>query len=249
MSESPARSWQGGILFYTPENLENDDVDPGDRPYANLLFLARSHERANPRTIDRLTVSGGIIGSRLGASAFRALHDATDSTQANGFDTQISDGGEPTLRLGWTRYTSLRSRTTQFGHITLLSETAASVGYATDASFGVALRISRHPHWWGSARNQFLNHLDEPQRQAATGFFAGMRLRAVGYNALLQGQFRHSDHTLPANHLKRLVGQAWLGFATHYRHLSIRYALQVQTADYDGGRSQIWGSLTLGLRG
>lgn len=247
ISRTPGKTWQGGLLFYTPENLTRHSVNAEDRPYANLLFVAHSREQASERSITRVTLSGGIIGSRLGSSTFRTIHDVTGSEQPNAYTKQISDGGEPTIRVGWTRYTRLTDRLTQFGKVALIAETAASVGYATDASIGIAFRVSKKPQWWGAGRDEFLTHLDEPQRHDHSGIFGGFRLRAVGYNALLQGQFRPSAHTINTGRLKRLVGELWLGVATQYKGLDIRYAIRTQSAEFSGGRNQIWGSLTIGF--
>ncbi|MCR9259656.1 MAG: lipid A deacylase LpxR family protein [Pseudomonadaceae bacterium] len=242
---SRSKTWQGGLLFYTPDDLSRSDVDTSDRPYANLLFIARSKAHVSERAITRQTISSGIIGSRLGSSVYRAIHDVTGSQEPNGSDKQLSDGGEPTFRLGWTRYTLLTDTSTQFANISLIAETAASVGYATDVSVGIALQLSKKPRWWGEGRDEFLPHLDEPQRRGQNGVFGGFRIRAVGYNALLQGQFRESAHTIDAGRLKRLVGEVWLGLATSLRGLNFRYSIRAQSAEFEGGRHQVWGSLTI----
>lgn len=250
-SEKLGRTWQGGLVLYTPDDIESDAPVHGDRPYANMLYVARSYSWSGyDAVLYRRTWSVGLLGSRVGESVQRLIHKQIDAPEPEGYDHQISDGGELTGRLGFSRYAHLFDQGTRFGHLTLISESSASVGYITDASYGIGFRLSRFDdHWWGNARNDFLPHVDEPEHaDNFSGVFGGVRIRARAYNVFLQGQFRDSEVSVDAGGLRKMIGEAWLGAATAFRGWQVRYVLRLSSAEIKRGkasRSQLWGGLTV----
>jgi hypothetical protein len=86
-------------------------------------------------------------------------------------------------------------------------------------------------------------------RAAATEWFvhAGAKLRLIGYNALLQGQFRESEVSIPSEDIERLVAEYSSGvayaFADHYR---IDVYFRGNTPEFRGSnrRSAHWAGMS-----
>ena len=248
-TETDGRSWQFGLLLHTPDDIDADMYQRGERPYASLLYLGRTRTfiQSEAKLLKR-TATIGLMGSQLGEAAQRFVHRQTDSPEPRGYDDQISDGGELTARLGFSQYRKLFKTRTRIGAITVVDELSGSIGYVTDASYGIGFRLEPgFENWWGNASHDFLPHLDEPaSTDKLHGVFGGFRIRALGYDAMLQGQFRHSEVTFASDDLNRFVGEAWLGAATVIRGWQIRYTLRASQPQIKRGRasrSQLWGTL------
>ncbi|MBX2822912.1 MAG: lipid A deacylase LpxR family protein, partial [Rhodothermaceae bacterium] len=82
--------------------------------------------------------------------------------------------------------------------------------------------------------------------------FGGLTGRLVGYNALLQGQFKDSVYTLDANQLNRTILEFQVGPVISFplsksRRLGIGYLFSGRTAEFSGPfeRTHSWGSLSI----
>jgi hypothetical protein len=64
---------------------------------------------------------------------------------------------------------------------------------------------------------------------AAMFLFAGVRLKARASNALLQGQFRHSEVRAQADDLAHTLAEAWVGAATRWNDSRVTYAIHFMT--------------------
>ena len=86
-------------------------------------------------------------------------------------------------------------------------------------------------------------------QQREVYFFAGARVKAVAYNAFLQGQFRHSDVRYSFDEIEPIVVQAWLGVVTQlFPNTELSYALHYQSAELsegDADRDVFWGGVQL----
>ncbi len=248
------RTWQAGLVLFTPSDVESRMFERGERPYASLVYYARSNiTSTSPTTLTRRTWSVGIMGSQLGEAAQRFIHEHTSSPEPRGYDNQISEGGELTGRFGAAQYRHLFSVPTRAGHLTVVSETSGSLGYVTDATYGIGFRLhTRRQGWWGDVRHDFLTHLDEPEAvDHFEGFFGGARIRTRVYNAMLQGQFRHSQVTFKTNELNRVIAEVWLGTATSIKGWQLKYTMRFTTSEVKHGRaarSHVWGAMVVRRR-
>jgi hypothetical protein len=252
--ERDLRTWQAGLVLFTPAEIESNQPMTGERPYASLVYFGRSASISRtPDTLVRRTWTVGVLGSQLGEAAQRFVHEHTSSPEPRGYARQISDGGELTARFGYSHYKHIVSADTRAGHLSIVREVSGSVGYITDASYGIGFRLhQRGRNWWGSSRSDFLPQLDEPEMtDDFEGFFGGVRVRARAYNALLQGQFRHSDMTFAGSDLNRVLGEAWLGATTNVKDWHLKYTLRLTTTEVRRGsadRSHLWGAVVLSKR-
>jgi hypothetical protein len=80
--------------------------------------------------------------------------------------------------------------------------------------------------------------------------WAGVRGRAVAYNAHLQGQFRHSEHRFDAGAVSNFVLEYQVGFTMSLGRFTATASLSVRTAEFAGRehRRHVWGGYGLAYR-
>ncbi|PCM45887.1 lipid A deacylase LpxR family protein [Marinobacter sp. ANT_B65] len=245
-----------GAYGFTPEKIEAKTIDRDDRPYSSLVYISSSRSYQQPGSGAGWTTSltVGALGLDVFKSGQNTIHKAIGSERAEGWGHQISEGGEPTLRYSAAYHQYLNAsqpdrkfKVTYFG----------SVGYLTE--FGAALVF--RDGLISSPDNRFNPELmaygeRAPSVSTPGGredyFWGGMSVKARAYNALLQGQFRDSDHELGANDLNILLAEVWAGY-THsfWAGTELSYVLRVQSSEIrsgKGNRTLAWGGLVLSKR-
>ena len=198
----------------------------------------------------------GVLGLEVAPSIQNDLHRVLDFEPAQGWDHQISDGGELTARYGLAVQSMLyRDRGTGFASAEVQSTLKGNLGYLTDLGWNLSGRWGRlRSPWWshGPQLSEFAEK-SAPQAPRAAAqrpesyLWAGLGVRLRLYNAFLQGQFRHSAVTLDRARLRSWLAEAWLGY-THELPggLRISYVLRGQTAEIKRGpaaRRAAWGGL------
>ncbi|QGX40902.1 lipid A deacylase LpxR family protein [Permianibacter aggregans] len=250
-------SQEVGITTFTPADLDDLNAQQGDRPYASLLYFSQSTAHIDPhREVAYLsTLTVGLLGLELIGELQTDLHKAFGATEPQGWDNQISNGGEPTFRYSVAR--TARNWSGSFAGFEGESTTAlrASAGYLTQLTFGMATRVGEiHSPWW-SYNPQLADYAEKtvPVAAAEGGaeqyFWAGFSVHWRLYNAFLQGQFRDSAVTFSANELEPLVAEAWLGYTlaseNGWRFSYVLRAMSSEIKNGPGDRSLIWGGLTI----
>ena len=253
-------SMQVGLLVFTPENLSTKEPIFDDHPYSNLIFLANSRQilSGDESNVTRSMLLLGLLGTNTAKVIQSGLHKIIDVEKANGWDNQISDGGEPTFRysLSRTRFlkTNYKIDTTNYDLSTTLE---GNIGFTTDVNAGISLRVGKvHSLGWLSLpepSDSFTaayaplvtrkNHLE-----TELFFLAGVNLRLRAYNVLLQGQFRESNVTYSYSELNPLIGEIWLGAAAAFSNgWQTSFIVRARTKEFDARQatSHIWGGLTI----
>jgi hypothetical protein len=261
-SVQPLHAMQVGLIAFTPEDLDDPAPVRDDRPYASLLFLSNARvfvtDAWHPAYETSFTV--GILGLDLAGGLQHAVHEGLRAGESpKGWDNQISDGGEPTLRATWARQALLGSRYREGGAAGELKwRVEGSVGYLTEASVALAGRWgSINTPWWSVApeRADYVSHpapiIGGPMRKGVRELYvwAGVKARLRGYNAFLQGQFRDSAVTVPSSAIQPLIGEAWLGLTWQVtRACRLSYVARYQTAEIENGqgdRRLFWAGLLI----
>lgn len=257
-AEPTGRTLEVGLLLFSPQDLSATAPLPDDRPYASLAYVASSQVAHDPTraTAYQSTLAFGVLGLPLAETVHRAVHRAIGSREPLGYSHQISDGGEPTFRYAVRRQQLLWDGTRDARPFHVRYGFAASVGYVTEASVEIALRVggSRLP-WW-SAPPGFSEYAGQPAVAAGTlapsgrrelVVDAGLRVRARVYNSFLQGQFRDSDVEYSSARLSHGLVEAWIGATTILKNgLSVSYTVRRQTdeiKDGPGSRDFTWASI------
>jgi len=225
-----------GAAAFTPEQIGNPDVDPDDRPYAGLIYGSGALDHSSERGGATTTLAIGVLGLPLIASAQRAVHRAMHSQQPRGWRHQISDGGEPTLRLSHERRWLSEPVEVAGQRLQWLYRAGAGVGFLTDLSFGIAARAGQfsdvrwdiHTSPTGLGDRAAFGRTDERDRF----FYATLTARVPVYDVFVQGQFRDSDITVSSRDRRYLVPAASVGFVFGLpKGRNLHYFIRAQQSD------------------
>lgn len=252
---------QVGLIAFTPDDLNNPLPIADDRPYASMLFLAnsRTHLTGADRPVYETSFTLGVLGLDLAKAVHRSLHQVLDQREVpEGWDHQISDGGEPTARFVWARQQLLAANIGSHPGFELKWRSEVSLGYLTEASVALSGRWGRiNTPWWSFTPDR-ADYAPQPSLAiGAQGFddsrelylWGGVKLRARAYNVFLQGQFRESEVEVAAGRVERLIGEAWLGVAWQpMRDLRLGYVVRYQTREIKDGpasRGLLWAGVVV----
>lgn len=255
-----SRTTQVGLLGMTPKDLESAAPLSADRPYASLLFVtsAQTVVFANSGRARFTSLTVGALGLGAAETLQKSVHGVLGGDVPNGWDHQVSAGGEPTARFVRAEQWLLGGFESLGGGRPQVKLTlAGSVGYLTEASTAVSMRFGRiHSPWW-SFNPELADYspapvapvpaLDLDGARELYGFL-GARVKARAYNALLQGQFRHSDVRIGSDELARTQLEAWAGLTSSRSDWRITYAVHVATKEATpapAARTLAWASLSV----
>jgi hypothetical protein len=246
---------QVGVMAFTPGNITAARPLRDERPYASLLFVSNGRIRVEDdgRTAWFSSLTVGALGLSVSKHLQNAIHDAVGSPEARGYDHQISAGGEPTAR-----YTLARQYlwiANPAGTLDVKTTVQGSVGFLTEASAALSLRYGRFDSPWWSLAPELTDYMSAPLPSARgdsrpeTYLYAGLRVKARGYNAFLQGQFRASEVRHSFSAIEPIVGEAWFGVVSEIAAgTQVSYTVNYQTAELRSGsaaRDTLWGAVQL----
>ena len=248
-------SFMLGALAYTPDDLANTQPIYDDRPYSSLIYLSNKRVSTDDKNALAAEVLLGIIGSKLPGEVQAGLHSiyrdvadlgpTEDPVDPKGWPHQISNGGELTMRLRLTN-SRLQSKLSYPGRFDLATIMGLSLGFQTNANVGVAIRAGklRSPYWSlpydPVNRGNFIpsNASDEWY------FWSAFNARLIGYDALLQGQFRHSDVTFAYNEIEHVVYDGGIGLTLGFEKSQLTLSANTKSPDLKlTSRRQVWGSI------
>ncbi len=249
-----------GVSAFTPNDLEDPNPIFGDRPYASLMMISSFKTRVFENRATRTKLAVGILGLDVAKAVQRFIHnDLRVSPQdPSGWGNQISDGGEPTALYVYETVRPLTrsenklvpdGRPFEFSY-----KYGVNVGYYTNVYAGLAFRFGRFNtpyHAWEpnltSTIDQVYLATDDGDGQRDFYGFVGYVARVVGYNVLLQGQFRDSNVTFRSSEIERLVHEASVGLTYTRKSGSVyTFAIQQRSAEFDGPfrREHWYGGIT-----
>ncbi len=244
----------GGAAF-TPAEISSPDIVWHDRPYAGLIYVSAALDRLNDRSAAATTLTIGVLGLPWIGNTQRRVHRAMGSDRPRGWHHQISEGGEPTLRISHERRWLSEPIELAGGRAQWLYRAGVGAGFITDLSLGFAARFGS----FSDARWDLHSSPTGLGDRAAFGrtaerdrfVYTTLSLRVPAYDAFLQGQFRDSDVTVRARDRRYVVPAASLGVVfglprgrnLHYfiraQRSEVRLAERSETAVY-GGISLSW---------
>lgn len=243
---------QVGLMVFTPRDVASREPIENDRPYASLLFSTNARVRVAPddRTAWTSTFTVGVLGLSLTERLHGAVHDVVGSEQPQGYDHQISAGGEPTARYTLARQHLLVAHPSS--RLDVKATLQGSVGYLTETSAALSVRFGRLSTPWWSFAPELTDYIAAPMpvesaKQSEMYLFAGVRVKARAYNAFLQGQFRDSAVRYSFDEIEPVVVEGWFGVATQLlENTQLSYTLNYQTAELREGaanRDALWGAV------
>lgn len=251
---------------FTPDDLNTAEPVRDDRPYASVLGASVRRLSVNDETFDEAWSSElalGVLGLPVARNVQTTLHRRLRDRSGEetpydplGWHNQISNGGEPTAlyRVGYERrLLGDASDPNTRKHFQVTGGVSGSVGYYTNVNALTNMRLG----WFTSDFWEFTpgamtvatQNLGTGRRRAKPAWeffvFAGARPRLNLYNALLQGQFRDSVHTVD---IRRGTLEWDLGVAAYIPVLRLQVtwnAMAGRTSEFKGGpsRTHTWGSI------
>ncbi len=250
-------SLQLGLAAFAPEDISQAQIIADDRPYASLVFLANSRVNLqnDGQTAIQSTLTVGMLGTNIAETIQKHIHTLTSTNQPEGWQHQISDGGEPTFR-----YTYAYQRLWRVGdgaqHWEIKYSNEGSVGFLTEANSAVSARWGRISTPWWSFSPDRAEYFSQPSTGLlqANGsgvhelyVWAGAKIRARAYNAFLQGQFRDSELQYSRREIRPVLAEVWLGVTKQMSyHSRLSWVLRYQSSELrsgNGDRDVVWGSI------
>lgn len=243
-----------GVFGFTPEDISISQANPDDRPYASLVYLSSSREQIDlvNNIAWKSTLTIGAIGLGLVGELQNIVHEVTNSEKPQGWDNQISEGGELT-----GRYVIARQQyfDTTADNLEVKSTVQASVGYLTEASWSLSFRSGRIHSPWSSFNPELASYGEKSSYSSNSKpvneryFWAGIAVKARAYNAFLQGQFRDSQVTYDRDQLNPLLIEAWAGYTFAFKQgYRISYVLRGHSSEIKqgaGDRDLLWGGIII----
>jgi hypothetical protein len=213
-----------GAALFTPVDIESPSVNTQDRPYASLFFLNSTEQHILPS--HKLSIKSGltvgILGLELAGKLQSEIHSAIGNSKPRGWNHQISSGGELTLKYSVGFQRALHQRAYPNGLAQELNWTGKlDLGFTTGAGVGFNWRFGRiNTPWWSFNPHQS-DYVNFGANIAPTSratlrvreryIYAGGNLNYNVYNAFVQGQFRHSDHTVDRDDIIPATAEFWVG--------------------------------------
>ncbi|MET0987129.1 MAG: lipid A deacylase LpxR family protein [Steroidobacteraceae bacterium] len=246
---------QVGFIAFTPKDLKTSTAMQDDRPYASLFFASngRMSVAVDQRSAWFSSLTIGALGLPLAKDLQNGIHSVVGSDQARGYSHQISAGGEPTARYALAYQQLLFANPD--GNLDVKATLQGGVGFLTNASAAVSLRYGLTGSPWWSSTPELADYMSAPVPMSQhTGrldiyLFTGARIEARAYNAMLQGQFRHSDVRYASSELEPVIVHAWFGFVTElFARTQLSYTLNYQSAEVRTGRAardSLWGAVQM----
>lgn len=244
-----------GLTVFTPQELHEREAQRGDRPYATLAYVASTAAAVDTDAahawISTLTL--GAMGLPVVSHFQASLHRDIGLREPVGWEHQVSEGGELTARYSVARLSRQWGGLVAGAPMEITQSWRASVGYLTQLSYGLATRRGLLNSPWWSYNPQIMDYAEKSLPVLDGGHehygWGGVALHLRGYNAFLQGQFRHTDRDFTASELRPLVVEAWLGY-TRANRTGWRYSYSVRAQsseirDGPGDRTVIWGGVVI----
>jgi len=249
-----------GFTLFTPKEITEHTPQHNDHPYASLFFWSNSETVVLPqrKIAYQSSFTLGVLGLSLAEDIHSRLHASTNSRTPNGWHHQISAGGEPTARYSVGIRKNLAQHIGQHSlGYDISASTEANLGFTTGTSAGIQLRWGRIASPWWQSPTHHGEYVNLGSRSAIGKnsapvnelfFYAGGTIGYRLYNALLQGQFRHSSVTFEKNRRQPLIGDIWAGIAFQAPSgINTRIYTRARSSEIDslGNNPQIWGGFTV----
>lgn len=248
-------SFMLGALAYTPDDLADPNPIYNDRPYSSLIYLSNKRVRTDGKNALAAEVLLGLIGSKLPGEVQAGFHslyrDAADleptedPVEPKGWAHQISDGGELTLRLRLTN-SRLQEKLSIAKRFDVTTTMGLSLGFQTNANLGFAIRAGklRSPFWSLAYDPVNRGNFVPSKAEDEWYFWSAFNARFVGYDALLQGQFRHSDVTFSYDEIEHVVYDGGIGLTLGFDESQLTISANMKSSDLKlTSRRQVWGSI------
>lgn len=246
-------SFMVGTVVFTPDDLGEPSPIFDDRPYSSLIYLSNKRVRADDEKAVGVEVLVGILGTNIANEVQTALHtwyrgigDTDEPVNPEGWEHQISDGGELTMRFRLSS-SELLKQSSKPEKWDVATSWGLSLGYQTNANVGIAIRGGNiKSHFWSLPfdpinRDNFLPSSPQSEWYAWSAF----RAHLVVYDVLLQGQFRDSDVTFSSDDIERIVFDGAIGLTKGFEESQVTFSVNMKSPELKiSNRNHAWAGIS-----
>ena len=243
-----------GQNIYTPEDLQQRNLQQNDRPYAAFLYGSAGLLTLDDNHIDEFELTLGVVGPEaLGEQTQQLVHrHLTESQLPKGWSNQLDFEPGVIVSVGRRWPQAFRA---DFGDYRFRAEPNVNVSVGniyTYAGTGLAMTFGPYqgvlqdtpprvrPAMPGSG------YFETPDQGWSWYAFAGVDGRAVARNIFLDGNTFRDSHSVDKKHF---VGDASAGIALTLGRYRMSYAINTRTKEFDDqDDNAVFGSVTLSTR-
>jgi lipid A 3-O-deacylase len=242
-----------GHTIFTPEDFENPNPQPDERPwaghtYASFAILRKPENRhARFQAGDKIKLTLGHVGPDSGAASVQTrVHELIGSAEPQGWEHQI--GNETTLNLHYFRKWMHYQQTTAGRDVEISPILGVALGSPyTYASAGLSWR------WGADLQRDYGPPSIQPNYPGSSYFLpgtpwnwylmAGVEYRHVVYNLFLDGPLFRDG---PSVHKYSDVADLFAGGAVTYGKVRLSYMTVYRSKEFRGQEERdIFGSFNL----
>lgn len=222
---------------FTPTSIRRDTILKGDRPFAAYIrldhFRVSTDENKTQRLYSELGL--GVLGPWAGGcETQQSIHRWLNNIEPLGWQFQLANDAVINYKLRYEK------GLTEKKHSGIIAYSEVNAGTLYDnASLGVLMRAGKMSSYFSSRDDRSFQ---------LYGFIRG-NVRAVGYNATLQGGLFSKDiYTIGSSELGRFVFSAFPGIVLSYKKISLEYSKAFITPELKTGKDHGWGHVNVTTR-
>jgi lipid A 3-O-deacylase len=222
--------------LYTPYDLENSEIQYGDRPFAAYLCIGFSktslfHEKALRL---KTQIYFGVIGQ---AALGNFSQDIFHSLEPLGWVNQVNNDVVFNYNIGFSKGLI---NDNNFELVTVATGRVGSL--FTDASIGVVMRFGNELSTF-----KYYTSLENKGKKFRYDVFLNLAGRAKGYDATLQGGLfnRTSVYVIPESNVERFLFIPSAGINLSYSIVQLRLEQLYSSPEFTGAKHHFFGRISL----
>jgi len=224
--------------LYTPYDLEDAEIQYGDRPFAAYLCIGFSKTSLFREQALRLKtqVYFGVIGP---AALGNFSQDIFHSLEPSGWVNQVSNDVVVNYNLDFSK------GIVNDNNFELLTVASGRIGTLfTDVSLGVIMRFGNE-----LSAFKYYTPLEYKGNKFRYDFFLNLAGRAKGYDATLQGGLfnRTSVYVIPESNIERFLLIPSAGVNLSYGIVQLRLEQLYSSPEFTGAKHHFFGKISLGF--
>lgn len=226
---------------FTPRSIRHEGIFYGERPFAASIYATQykiSLQKDKRQKLTSKTDLGAMGPCAVCEEEQKGLHRALNNIQPLGWENQVRTDVIVNYRLKYEKG-FLETK-----YLEAIGTTEARLGTMyDDLSAGLLVRSGFMYSYFENAGLQ--KH--SGKRKLQFYLFAAANIKAVGYNAMLEGGLfnRNSVYTISASGINRAVFSASCGAVAALKGFSLEYSKYYISQEFYGGLDHGWGRLAL----
>lgn len=228
-------SYELGQIMCTPSDITVPVPDPGDRPYAGLLYAAVSFHFERGNAYNGLKLVTGVVGPwSLAEETQKEVHRIVKAPIPQGWAHQLHNEPIMNLVLEHRRKFRLLGEPDSFSAEAIPCVDLMLGNVLTQGEIGAQVRLGWNvPDDFGVTSMRGMVHLPPPHRMPAFGLYVygGAYMMAVARNITLDGNTWRSS---PSVDKEYFVPAAELGVGTGTRHFQAAFSYVFWGREFKG---------------